>query len=131
MQYIVHRRFKDRAICGQVNFPALTECEESGGLITYEGNPVCSNTSENAHQYFARNDDGNGMLRGQLTQAIQKYLAKKDGAHQARWDKVWEDERCLPYKRKEYEDHWLWNHEFFNAEIDDLKYIAELIGAKI
>lgn len=131
MQYIVHKRFKDRVIFGQANFPALTICEESNGLILYEGNPVCAISSENAHQYFARNDDGNGMLRGQLTQAIQKHLAKRDDNHQTRWDKVWEDEKCQQYKRKEYTDYWLWNHEFFNAEIDDLKYIAELIGAKI
>ena len=33
-------------------------------------------------------------------------------------------------KRKEHEDFWLWNHDFYNAGIDDLKYIAKLVGAK-
>lgn len=26
------------------------------------------------------------------------------------------------------EDYWLWNHEFYNAPIEDLRYIAKLVG---
>ena len=33
MQYIVHRRLKDTAICGGVNIPATTICEEICGVI--------------------------------------------------------------------------------------------------
>ena len=25
---------------------------------------------------------------------------------------------------------WLWNYEFFNAPVEDLRHIANLIGAK-
>lgn len=130
MQYIVHRRFKDKAICGNVNIPAMSVCEESDGLLTYNEAPICYEASENAHQYFARNDDGNGMVRGKLTQAIQKALAKRDDDYQNRWDKIWEDSVCQTYKRKEYDDYWLWNHAFFIADIDTLRYIANLIGVK-
>lgn len=130
MQYITHKRFKDNAICGQVNIPALSVCEKNGNTIYFDGKPVCFVTSENAHQYFARNDDGQGVERGKLTQEIQRRLAKRDGDYQARWDKVWEDKTCQKYKREEYDDFWLWNHEFFNANIEDLRYIAELIGVK-
>ena len=96
----------------------------------FDGKPICFTTSENAHQYFARNDDGQGVERGKLMQSIQRKLAKRDGAYQGRWDKVWEDKICAKYRRKEYDDFWLWNHEFFNAGIEDLKYIAKLVGAK-
>lgn len=92
---------------------------------------ICTITSENAHQFFAINNDDMGMMRGKLTQAIQKALAKRDGDYQKRWDKVWNDEICQQFKRKEYDDYWLWNHEFFNADIDSLKHIAKLVGAKI
>ena len=34
VKYIVHKRFKDKAICGDVNLPALTECESHDGFIT-------------------------------------------------------------------------------------------------
>lgn len=128
MQYITHKRFKDNAICGEVNIPALSICEEANNTIYYNDKPICFATSESAHQYFARNDDGRGVERGRLTQAIQCKLSKRDGEYQDRWDKVWEDKICQKYKRKEYDDFWLWNHEFFNAEIDDLKHIAKLIN---
>lgn len=127
MQYIVHKRFKGNTLSGMVNLPALTLCSCVDGVILHNGNPVCVNTSENAHQYFARNDDGNGMERGKLTQSIQKILAKRDANHQTRWDRVWEDERCQQYKRKDHADYWLWNHEFFNAPIEDLRYIEQLV----
>ena len=130
MQYITHRRFKDNAICGQINIPAITICESANGTIYFNGRPLVFTTSENAHQFFARNNDGQGIKRGQLTQAIQNKLAKRDSAYQSRWDKIWDDALCQRYNRKEYDDFWLWNHEFFNADIEDLKYIAKLVGAK-
>lgn len=130
MQYIVHRRFKEKALCGSVNIPAMSICDEQDSLITYNNNPICYNVSENAHQFFARNDDGCGMMRGKLTQSIQKALAKRDDEYQSRWDKVWGDPTCQAYKRKEYADYWLWNHDFFQAEINVLQHIAKLVGAK-
>ena len=33
-------------------------------------------------------------------------------------------------KCSDRDDFWLWNHDFYNAEIEDLKHIAKLIGAK-
>lgn len=130
MKYVVHRRFKDNAICGSINLPAMTECECEDGLITYNNTAICYATSENAHQFFAVNEDGMGMERGRLTQSIQKALAKCDGSYQERWDKVWKDSVCEEYRRKDYEDFWLWGHDFFNADIDVLRYIAKLVGAK-
>lgn len=130
MKYIVHKRFRDKAICGDVNLPAMTVCECDGAVIKYNGKPICSARSENAHQYFAIDEDGMGMVRGKLTQAIQKTLAKRDNEYQQRWDKVWDDEVCKPYKRKDYDDYWLWGHDFFNADINVLRHIAKLVGAK-
>lgn len=130
MKYIVHKRFKDKAICGDVNLPALTECESQNGFITHEGKTICRETSENAHSYFSRNDDGMGMVRGSLTQAIQKTLSKRDKDHQTRWDLIWNDSVSQKYKRFGDEDYWLWNHDFFQADIDDLRHIAKLVGAK-
>lgn len=130
MKYITHKRFKDKAICGDVNLPAMTECESNGIFITLDGKLLCCTTCENAHQFFARNDDGNGMERGKLTQAIQKTLSKRDDHYQERWDNVWDDEICQDYRRDDYDDYWLWNHEFFNADIETLKHIANLVGAK-
>lgn len=127
MQYITHKRFRGKTLSGEVNLSAKTLCSSEDGFIFHNGKPICLDTSENAHQYFARNDDGNGMERGELTQSIQKTLAKRDTNHQKRWDKVWEDERCQKYKRMEHADYWLWNHEFFNAPIEDLRYVNHMV----
>lgn len=131
MNYIVHRRFKDKALCGNVNLPAMTICQCDGGVISHNGKAICFAKSENAHQFFAIDEDGMGIERGRLTQSIQKTLAKRDVEYQQRWDKVWEDDVCQQYKREEYADYWLWNHNFYNAEINDLRHIATLVGAKI
>ena len=108
----------------------MTVCECNGGVISHEGRPICFVKSENAHQFFAINEDGMGMERGRLTQAIQKTLAKRDNDYQKRWDKVWDDEICQSYKREDYDDYWLWNHAFFNADIDVLRHIAKLVDAR-
>ena len=130
MNYIAHRRFKGLALCGEVNIPATSACEEINGVIFYNGSSICSCKSENAHQYFSRNDDEEGMLRGKLTQAIQKCLSVRDKKYQARWDKIWADSICQKYKRPDDDDYWLWNHDFFQASIYDLKHISKLIGIK-
>lgn len=67
MKYIVHRRLKDTVICGAVNIPAQTEAESQNGRIFCNGKLICLETSEIAHQYFAENESGDGMLRGKLT----------------------------------------------------------------
>ena len=114
----------------RVLFSGCTEVSVEGRFLYYQGKSICSVTSNNAHTYFSQNDDGNGAQRGSLVRAIKNTLERKDSNYQNRWDKVWDDQLCQKYKRPEHEDFWLWNHDFYNASIEDLKYIANLIGAK-
>lgn len=130
MQYIVHRRFRHTSACGSVNIPAMSECESIGNVIYYNGKQICSVFSRNAHQFFARNDDCNGMLRGKLTSSIKAALEKKDAKHDERCEKVENDSICQRYRRQDCDDTWLWNHDFYNADVDVLRYIANLIGVK-
>lgn len=128
--YITNRRAKIQGIGGYVNLPYGTEVSVDGRFLYYQGMPICSVTSNNAHTYFSQNDDGNGVRRGNLVRAIKNTLERRDSNYQNRWDKVWEDTLCQKYKKAGHEDYWLWNHDFYNADIEDLKYIANLIGAK-
>ena len=130
MKYIIHKRFRSKAICGEVNLPYGTELEAKDNLILFDGQPLCYTTSQNAYDYMARNDDGNGLERGKLTQSIIKTLSKLDNAHQTRWDKVWGDPLCQKFKRPEHKDFWVWNYNFYNANIEDLRYIAKLVGER-
>lgn len=131
MNYIAIKRARFFSLSGNANIPYGTKIDCADGILSIEGKPLCGDHSQNAYDFFTRNDDGNGLLRGKLTQAIQKTLAKQDKDHQARWDKVWADPICQKYKRSEHTDYWLWNHDFFNAEVADLRHIANLIGAKL
>ena len=130
MQYITIRRARFHSLSGQVNIPYGTLLESRGVLLFLGKKPICYATSENAHQFFAVNDDGKGLDRGKLTQAIQKRLNTRDNDYQMRWDKVWADPLCQKYKRPEHEDHWIWNHDFYNAPLPDLLYIAALVKVK-
>lgn len=131
MEYIVRKRFKTIAICGEVNIPALSICQQVGGFIYFNGKLLCRSTSENAHQYFSRNDDGCGIRRGELVQSIVDKLQKRDSGYDMRWNLVWNDNVCLKYKRPEHTDIWLWNHEFYEASIKDLEYIESLVTKPI
>lgn len=128
--YITVKRAKLKTISGDVNIPYGTGLQVGGNVLLYDGKPVCAVFSECAYKYFAQNDDGQGLFRGKLVHVIKATLAKKDSLHQERWDRIWDDPICQKYKSDNRDDFWLWNHDFYNAEIDDLKYIAKLVGAK-
>lgn len=127
-QYITTRRARFKALGGRVNIPWGAQLEAVGGVLTWNGLPVCASTSQSAHDFFARNDDGKGLERGRLSAAIVRRLSKRDHDYQKRWDRVWEDRLCQKYRRRDHIDHWLWNHEFFEADLGDLRYIAGLVG---
>ena len=134
MTYIVTRRFRAKTMSGIVNLPYGTACELRGETIYHGGKPLCFATSENAHQYFARNDDGNGLKRGELTQEILRLLSnRKDkvkgraGTRQEAWGRIWADLSIRKYKRVEFADYWLFNHDFYNAPVEDLEYILKIV----
>lgn len=127
MEYINYKRFKGKAICGDVNIPALTVFQSVGEMIYYKGKPLCVVTSANAHKFFARNDDGHGAERGKLITKINNILTKKDETYQTRWDAVWADDVCNLYRRGEHRDHWLWSHAFYDASIEQLEHIASVV----
>jgi len=128
--YVAKRRAKFDGISGAVNIPYGTHLENQNGFLMLDGKPVCAATSQNGLDYFAQNDDNQWMERGKLTIGIISTLAKHDRNYQTRWNKVWADDICQRYRRKEHKDFWLWNHDFYNAPLLDLPYIAKLVGVK-
>lgn len=127
--YLCRKRARFDGISGQVNIPYGTALICQDGFLMHQNKPLCGITSQNAYDFFSQNDDGMGRERGDLVGRILSRLQKRDSGYQARWNKVWEDARCQKYKRPEQEDHWIWNHDFYNGPIEDLRYIAALIGA--
>ena len=137
--YITIKRFKNLALTDDhINLPYGTEVNciylpnlNNAGFLIYEKTPLCKDSSQIAYDYFSRNDDGNGLERGKLVQSIISTLSERDPDYQNRWDKIWDDESLRKFKRVEFADDWIWNFEFYNAEIEDLRYIADLVGAKV
>ena len=127
--YPCRKRARFDGISGQVNIPYGTALICQDGFLMHQNKPLCGITSQNAYDFFSQNDDGMGRERGDLVGRILSRLQKRDSGYQARWNKVWEDARCQKYKRPEHEDHWIWNFDFYNGPVEDLRYIAALIGA--
>ena len=138
-RYVARRRARFKGCAGQqVNIPYGTVLEAQDGILRWEGKLLSVDTSDNAHNYFSQDDDGEGLLRGALVAAILSRLEippnageKRREEIQSRWDKVWEDSLCQKYKRPEHEDFWLWNHDFYDAPVMDLRHIAALVGAEV
>lgn len=129
MRYVCHRRARFEGISGRVNIPYGAALERRGDFLYYEGRQLCAVGSQRAHEHFKRDDDGQGLRRGALTEAICKTLERRDAGHQDRWDRVWADKLCGKYRHPDHEDHFLWGNAFFEAPIADLNYIAALVGA--
>lgn len=137
--YVVVQRYKrgKNPICGDVNLPYGTKCKaipqgNERAIVCDEG-ILCYVSSQDAFDYFAQNDDGMGLERGSIVHKIVSHLRKlnqKPEQKAAVWKKIWNDPVCLKYKRPEYVDYWLWNYDFYNADLHDLRYIAKLVGAK-
>lgn len=95
--YIVRKRARFVSINGPVNLRYGTPVDAVDGFLVHNGRPLCAVTSESAHRYFARNDDGNGKARGALIGAIMAKLERKDAGHQMRWDLLWSTRRRRNY----------------------------------
>ena len=131
MTYITRKRARFRALTKTVNLPYGTELPVVGDFLSCDGVALCTVSSEMCHMFFVENSDGKGAERGRLVEAILKTLQRRDTDYQKRWDKVWGDKVSEQYRRKDHEDHWLWDHSFYSAPIPHLRHIAALVGAKV
>ena len=74
--YVARRRAKFKGCNGQqVNIPYGSILEAQDGFLLWKGQPLCVDTSQNAHDFFSQNDDDQGQERGALVAAILSRLA--------------------------------------------------------
>ena len=137
-RYIARRCARFQGLIGPVNLPYGTalECRKvylGDDLNSFEcflfwkNKKLCAATCQRVKDYFVQDDDGLGKIRGDLVNLI---LARK-GKAAGRWEKIWADPLCKRYKHPKHEEQWLWNEDFYNAPVDDLRHIARLAGLKI
>ena len=133
MKYITHKRFKNIGMTAKTyNIPYSTNLEVKDQIIYYNNEPICYITSENAHKYFSRNDDNNGLERGRLTYAIAYSDRKANKNNGFRFTP--EEREILVDEYSHFlvdNTEWiLFNHDFFNAEIEELKEMAKKLNIK-
>lgn len=138
MQYITHHRMRGKVAYGaELNIPFGITFNTIGNFIaTDDGKAICYTTSEMAHQYFARNDDGRGLERGALTYAIAyatRHRTNKDGTRSQRFTDEELDTLCTRWERYLVPDISvvLFNHDFFNADVETLKEIADSVHVRV
>ena len=81
MYYVCFRRFRGNAICGNVNIPYGTRLPVVNYILRMDGEMICTVRSQNSHDYFSLDDDGKGLIRGKLTEDINKLLQRPGNKH--------------------------------------------------
>lgn len=133
MEYICHKRYKKTGASGEeYNFPYGTKLRTVGTFIANGPEAVCSVKSEDAYMYWARNDDGQGLMRGMLTHAIAYSHRKpnKDNGFRFTPEEIEILEKEYPHFLRQDTDTIIFNHEFFNAEVDELKKMADRLEVR-
>ena len=123
-----------QGLSGPVNLPygRALDCRE--GFLFWKNRKLCAAASQNTKDYFVQDDDGLGKIRGDLVTLILARLGPQEarkGKAAGRWEKILADPLCKRYKHPKHEEQWLWNEDFYNAPVDDLRHIARLAGLKI
>ena len=128
MKYICHKKFDKMTVCGEhMTFKKNAQLEVIGKFIAYGKKAICATTSEDAYMFFARNDDGKGIERGKLTYAIayaKRHPNKDNGFRFTPSEIEMLETEYGQYLRKDT-DTIIFNHDFFNADIEDLREIAK------
>ena len=134
MQYICHRDYegitesgKNMKISRGDVFPVI------GVRIAKDNASICVTTSEISHMYFAINDDNQGLTRGDLTYAIAYSPREKEHSdgHIFRFSEEEIEMITKDYKHfLKQNDPILFNHDFFTADINELKELANKLDIR-
>lgn len=127
--YFTRKRARFKALSSDVvNIPYGTKVTGDGkNLLFFDDKPLTYLHSKNSIDFFVQNDDGYGEKRAELVNTITSTLEKLDLNHQERWNRVWDDDICKPYRRKDHKDFWLWDRSFYDAPIFILEHIKGLV----
>lgn len=128
MKYVCHRSFRGKGASGKKYFIKKNkELEVAGNFITRDVEAICYTTSQVAYEHFARNDDGRGLERGDLTYriAFSDRHPNEDNGFRFTPEEIEMLETEYDYFLLKGPDSILFNFEFFNADIDKLQELAD------
>ena len=156
MEYIVAKAYDRLGIDQRFNLTKGSSAIEENNIILYNGKKICYATSQDAHDFFARNDDGKGRDRFKLThdiingviemktayaeavqQALNNFERDENGNYPpeaiAAAEAVEDNPKAFFDAIEQDEDlakfivNGYWSHAFFNGEIAELKRVKGLL----
>ena len=128
MNYICHNRFNKIGASGKEYLIRYKDTVETVGKYIAKGaEAICTITSDDAFRHFARNDDNNGLERGKLTYKIAYAPRRPNMDNDYRFTEAEIEMLRTEYNRFLVDDRVavIFNYDFFNADIDELKELYE------
>lgn len=122
-EYVCYSRYKGPSYSGNVVVPYGAKLYSVGYAIFLDSRMFGYTTSQACYDHFVRDDDGQGLQRGRLILTISKILYK----HSDRWARLSSNLKLQKFRRPEHQDVFVWNFKFYNATIEELKYIYSLV----
>lgn len=131
-QYMVRKRLKALSRTGEkVNIPYGTMLKCVNGIIYWRGNILCNDDCQMQKAYLVQANSPNVAERAHLIDDILKLLslsAPDNPKVKDRWQILWKDPWANEFRRKDFEDFWLWSNKFYDAEEADLINLRKLIS---
>jgi hypothetical protein len=123
MNYITHHDYTGNSLSGIVSFHRGDILNLVDNMLYHNGHQICVARSYNGKKHFARNDDGNGLERGDITHAIAYGERGKKGGRFTP-EEIAMIERDYPQFDHTANGVLLFSDEFFTADIETLRELA-------
>ena len=131
-QYMVRKRLRALSRTGEkVNIPYGTMLKCVNGIIYWKDDILCNDDCQMQKDYLVQANSPDVSQRAYLINNILKPLSlpTPDNANaKERWQILWKDPWANEFRRKDFEDFWLWSNKFYDAEEADLRKLCKLIS---
>ena len=131
-QYMVRKRLRALSRTGKkVNIPYGTMLKCVDGIIYWEDDILCSDDCQMQKEHLVQANSPDVSQRAFLINKILKLLGPPtpgDVKSKERWEVLWKDTWANKFRRKDFEDFWLWSNKFYDAEEADLRKLCKLIS---
>ena len=131
-QYMVRKRLRALSRTGEkVNIPYGTMLKCVNGIIYWKDNILCNDDCQMQKDYLVQANSPDVSQRAYLINDILKLLSRSTPYSpkvEKRWELLWKDPWANEFRRKDFEDFWLWSNKFYDAEEPDLRRLRNLIS---
>ena len=131
-QYMVRKRLRALSRTGEkVNIPYGTMLKCVNGIIYWKDDILCNDDCQMQKDYLVQANSPDVSQRAYLIDEILKLLSfptPDNPKVKERWQILWKDPWANEFRRKDFEDFWLWSNKFYDAEEADLRNLCKLIS---